>query len=103
MGQGCPCHNYHACLQQIVRSLKLNQGNHEPIREWICIGDNVLHWRCFFQVVFMIGDSQSQDKMCGRYLAYANMPRMCWAFDVTIPIISAFFVKDRYQSWFATE
>jgi len=31
----------------------------------------------------MIGDSQSQDKMCGRYLAYANVPRICCACDVT--------------------
>jgi len=31
----------------------------------------------------MIGDSQSQDKMCGRYLAYANVPRICHACDVT--------------------
>jgi len=34
-------------------------------------------------VAFVIGDSQSQDKMCGRYLAYANVPRMCHACDVS--------------------
>jgi len=31
----------------------------------------------------MIGNSQSQDKMCGRYLAYANVPRICCACDVS--------------------
>jgi len=37
----------------------------------------------FFPVAFIIGDSQSQDRMCGRYLAYANVPRICRACDVT--------------------
>ena len=31
----------------------------------------------------MIGDSLSQDRMCGRYLAYANIPRLCPACNVT--------------------
>lgn len=31
----------------------------------------------------MIGDSLSQDRMCGRYLAYANIPRLCRACNVT--------------------
>ena len=31
----------------------------------------------------MIGDSLSQDRMCGRYLAYANIPRLCHACNVT--------------------
>jgi len=31
----------------------------------------------------MIGDSFSQDRMCGHYLAYANRPRLCHACNVT--------------------
>ena len=62
--------------------IEKNQGKDEPIREWIHIGDYVALKRCFFPVAFIIGDSQSQDKMCGRYLAYANVPRMCRACDV---------------------
>jgi len=31
----------------------------------------------------MIGDSLSQDRMCGHYLAYANIPRLCHACNVT--------------------
>jgi len=83
MGKGHPCRNYHSCLERIVMSLKQNQGMHEAIKEWICIGDYVSYRRCFFPVALMIGDSQSQDKMCGRYLAYANIPRLCRACDVT--------------------
>ncbi len=83
MGKGHPCRNYHTCLDNIVMSLKQNQGNHEPIWAWIRIGDYVSYQRCFFSVALMIGDSQSQDKMCGRYLAYANIPRLCRACDVT--------------------
>jgi len=37
----------------------------------------------FFPPAFIIGDFQSQDKMCGRYLAYANVPRICCACDVS--------------------
>jgi len=33
-------------------------------------------------LAFIIGDSQSQDKMCGHYLAYANVPRICQACNV---------------------
>jgi len=83
MGKGRPCRNYHTCLNKILLSLKEKQGNHEPIWEWIRIGDYVSYRRCFFPVAMMIGDSQSQDKMCGRYLAYANVPRLCRACDVT--------------------
>ena len=36
-----------------------------------------------FSVAFIIGDSQSQYKLCGRYLGYANVPRICRACDVT--------------------
>jgi len=82
MGKGRPCCNYHTCLRQILHSLK-KQGKDEPIREWIRIGDYVALKRLFFPVAFVIGDSQSQDKMCGRYLAYANVPRMCHACDVS--------------------
>ena len=32
----------------------------------------------------MIGDSLSQDRMCGHYLAYANIPRLCHACNVTL-------------------
>jgi len=32
----------------------------------------------------MIGDSLSQDCMCGRYLAYANVQRLSQACDVTV-------------------
>jgi len=38
----------------------------------------------FFSFAFMIGDSLSQDRMCGRYLAYANIPRLCHACNVTL-------------------
>jgi len=31
----------------------------------------------------MIGDSLSQDRMCGCYLAYANIPRLCYTFNVS--------------------
>ncbi len=31
----------------------------------------------------MIGDSLSQDRMCGHYLAYPNIPRLCHACNVT--------------------
>jgi len=64
-------------------SLKLHQGKHEPIREWIQNGDVVSYRRCFFPVALMIEDSQSQDKMYGMYLAYANVSRICRACDVT--------------------
>jgi len=37
----------------------------------------------FFPFAFMIGDSLSQDQMCGCYLAYANIPRLCCACNVT--------------------
>ena len=37
----------------------------------------------FFSFAFMIGDSLSQDRMCGHYLAYANIPRLCCAYNVT--------------------
>ncbi len=37
----------------------------------------------FFPLAYIIGDSQSQDKMCGRYLASTNVSRMCWACDVS--------------------
>jgi len=37
----------------------------------------------FFPVAMMIGDLQSQDKICGRYLVSANVPRLCRACDVT--------------------
>jgi len=83
MGKGRSCRNYHTCLSKILESLKKFQGKDEPIREWICIGDHVSKRRLFFPVAFIIGDSQSQDKMCGRYLAYANVPRICRACDVT--------------------
>jgi hypothetical protein len=83
MGKGRPCRNYHTCLRQILCSLKKYQGKDVPIREWIRIGDHVAKKRLFFPIAFMIGDSQSQDKMCGRYLAYANVPRLCRACDVT--------------------
>jgi len=43
------------------------------------------HRRLFFLVAFIIGHSQSQDKMCCRYLAYAYLPRICRACDVTAP------------------
>ena len=44
----------------------------------------MLHLEDFFPSCFyIVGDSQSQDKMCGRYLAYANVPRICRACDVT--------------------
>ncbi len=72
------CCNDHTCLCKIVYSLKMNQGRDLPsIREWICIGDYVALKQCFFPLTSIIGDSQSQDKMCGRYLAYANVSRMC--------------------------
>jgi len=61
-------------LRQIALSFKKFQGKDKPIKLWIRIGDHV---------AFIIGDSQSQDKMCGRYLAYANVPRMCCECDVT--------------------
>jgi len=32
----------------------------------------------------MIGDSLSQDHMCGQYLAYANVQRLSQACDVTV-------------------
>jgi len=80
VGKGHPCYNYHACLSRIVQSFKKFQGKDEPIKEWICIADYVA-FRRFFPVAFIIGDSQSQD-MCGSYLAYANVPRMCRACDV---------------------
>jgi len=83
MGKGRSCRNYHTCLNQILDSLKKFQGKDEAIREWVCIGDHVSYRRLFFPVAFIIGDSQSQDKMCGRYLAYANVPRICRACDVT--------------------
>jgi len=83
VGKGHPCCNYHTCLCQIAYSLKMNQGKDVPIREWIRIGDYVSLKRIFFPLAFIIGDSQSQDKMCGRYLAYANVARMCQACDVS--------------------
>ena len=83
MGKGRSCRNHHTCLSKIVETLKKFQGKDEPIREWIRIGDHVSKRRLFFPVAFIIGDSQSQDKMCGRYLAYANVPRICRACDVT--------------------
>jgi len=39
--------------------LWVDQGKHEPIKEWICIGHYVFYRRCFFPVAFMTGDSQS--------------------------------------------
>jgi len=41
------------------------------------------HTKGFFLLAFIIGNSQSQDKMCGSYLAYANVPRICHACNVT--------------------
>jgi len=43
----------------------------------------MFHLKEYFPVAFVIGDSQSQDKMCGRYLAYANVTRLCHACYVT--------------------
>ena len=83
MGKGRSCRNYHTCLKYILESLKKFQGKDHVIREWVRIGDHVSVRRLFFPVAFIIGDSQSQDKMCGRYLAYANVPRICRACDVT--------------------
>jgi len=83
VGKGRPCHNYHTCLHKIAYSLKMNQGKDESIREWVRIGDYVAFKRIFFPLAYIIGDSQSQDKMCGRYLAYANVARMCRACDVS--------------------
>jgi len=51
VGKGRPCCNYHACLSRIVHSLKQKQGNKEPIREWIHIGDYVAFRRLFSQLL----------------------------------------------------
>jgi len=59
------CCNYHTCLCQIAISLIMFQGKDETIREWIHIGDYVGLKRCVFPTAYMIGDSQSQDKMSG--------------------------------------
>ncbi len=45
MGKGRSCRNYHACLKQILDSLKKLQGKDEVIREWVCIGDHVSYRR----------------------------------------------------------
>ena len=60
-----------------------NQGKDKPIYIWIRIGEKVSYVQVFFPFSFMIGDSLSQDRMCGRYLAYANIPRLCHAWHVT--------------------
>jgi len=83
IGKGQPCRNYHSCVAKILESLRKFQGKDDIIREYIQIGDHASFRRLFFPVSFIIGDSQSQDKMCGRYLAYANVPRICRACDVT--------------------
>jgi len=83
MGKRYPCQNYHAYLCQIAHSFKNFQEKDNPIREWIWMGDYVAYKRCFFHLSFILGDSQIQDKMCGRNLTYANVPRMCCACDVT--------------------
>jgi len=54
-------------LEQILESLKNFQGKDEVIRDWVAL-EIMFHKRLFFPVAFIIGDSQSQDKMCGRYL-----------------------------------
>jgi len=82
-GKGRPCRNHHTCLGKILESFKKNQGLFEPIREWVRIGDYVKKVRLFFPLAFIIGDSQSQDKMCGHYLAYGNVSRVCRACNVS--------------------
>jgi len=47
VGKGRPCRNYHLCLQQILQSFKIFQGNKEPIWAWIRIGDKVAYKRIF--------------------------------------------------------
>jgi len=44
--------------------------------------DKVAYKR-IFPLAFINGDCQSHNKMCGRYLAYENVPRICYAFDVS--------------------
>jgi len=63
-GKGRPCRNYHACLQCILQSFKEYQGKQEAIWAWIRIGNHVANKKMFL-LTFIIGDSQSQDKMCG--------------------------------------
>ena len=66
-----------------MKSFIDNQGKEEPIYLWIRIGEKV-SFICVFSFAFMIGDSLSQDRMCGCYLAYANIPRLCCACNVTL-------------------
>jgi len=75
-------HHKHGCLECILHSYKDSQGITEPIWAWIRIGDQVAYKRVS-PLAFIIGDSQSQDKMYALYLAYANVPRICHAINVT--------------------
>jgi len=57
-----------------MKSFVDNQGKDEPFM----FGSELeCHMLEFFSFAFMIGDSLSQHRMCGRYLAYANIPRLC--------------------------
>jgi len=47
------------------------------------LANHVSFKRLFFAVAFVIGDSQNLDRMCGRYLAYANVTRSCCACYLT--------------------
>ena len=83
------CKRKRKTLQELSHMLKKDyEILHWQSRErWthLCLNQN---WResiiCLvFSFAFMIGDSLSQDRMCGRYLAYANIPRLCRACNVT--------------------
>jgi len=82
IGKGRPTRNYHTCLKTLIESYMKHQGRDEPIRMFVRFGNQVAMRRVFFPFAFIIGDSQSQDKVCGRYLAYTNVQRTCRCCDV---------------------
>jgi len=55
-----------------------------PIYADIRIGNLVSRRHLFFPMAYLMGDSLSNDKMCGHYLLYSNVQRICHACDVTL-------------------
>jgi len=65
----------------MLKSFVDNQGKDEPIYVWIRIREKLS--LSVFLFAFMNGESLSQDRMCGCYLAYVNILRLCCAWNVT--------------------
>lgn len=67
--------DYHNMLNIVLKSFK--QAQKTPVVWKFCENGQMVEKNCFFPVLFIIGDTEGHDKLCGRFLNRNNIQRLC--------------------------